>query len=617
MRTVAVLALAAALIAVAGDATAVAKRRARCVPAQRILGRSFPRQCGHKVVPRPSVATSPTGQVGLREALRTFSLAIGPLPGVRVRRGATVPFQSGTGPLRWLIAHLGELTPAQHEAALTLLAGPPPAQGAHVAGPAEAAAWKALFDEAADRVAGHLGRPLGIPTTVTLADKQPPGAPDEGAVTAARAPDGSDSGPVTGSCAYTVFPLGRKETAAIQKRIAAHEAFHCFQMEAMGIDAWALAPDWLMEGSAEWAGDTIADEWVGSRGSDFWWDDYLRVPQKPFLERTYDALGWYAHLAENGVDPWSEIPALLANPGSDGTYEGGYDAAMSKAGDFLDSWASSVVRSPTLGLAWDTTGPSLTSAHYRPLRASLGNGNSFSDSLPDEASDVQALDISAEVIEVQPPAGGGITHGRIEFAGGSEKALTPGDYCTRRGGCTCPEGSPGAGSEPEDVGAGETAVAFSVHHSATRLTIKGVSLADWCAKGPRSSVLTDAGPGIRFGRAGACGPDGFGGFKVVLDSQAAGKTWLLQIAIPSESYAGPGTYEVRGDDGAVNSRPDVQVTDGLGLANTWDSNDLGGGTVAGAVSIAADGSGSLSVSMAQHGGGGLASASGTWGCTRS
>ena len=590
----------------AGHLAAKAHGKApRCLPARRILGRRFPRRCGARPRPSPLVRTTRSGIVPLDEARRAFSLAIGRLPGVRLRPGESGRFRSGSGPIRWLRAHFGELTAAQRRAASRLLLqadGGHAARGAKAPSAAEKAHWKALFAAANGRIAAHLGEPLGLPYTVELLLTQPPGDKrEEGHLD----PIGSGA---SLTCAIAITPTGRSDSLDDQRLLAAHEAFHCFQLAMMGAARLLSAPDWLIEGSAEWAGTAVGEEMAGHHVSDGYWNDYLRFPQLDLFTRAYDAIGWYAHLAENGVDPWREIPNLLATPG-DGTYQGAYDLAVAKAGTgFLNTWASGVVRNKKLGPGWDTTGPGITSVAYEPDRFSITNGKAFSHSGDAESSDVDALDLRADIVEVQTspavPA-----FGRLRASDGSEHALTDASYCTRMGGCTCPEGTPGAGGEPPTLARGEAALAFSVHHSATRVTVRGVSLAAFCAKGPSSQVGVSGEIGGRFARPGACGNDGFGGFKAELTTTIAGKLYILQVSVGSPYWAGPGNYTI--NDPRATLGPSVTFTDGRG--SSWDTQDVPSGP-AGRFTINADGSGSLNVTMQRPGGGGEY-ASGTWTCT--
>ena len=83
------------------------------------------------------------------------------------------------------------------------------------------------------------------------------------------------------------------------------------------------------------------------------------------LGRTYDAIGFFGHLAASGVSPWKKFPAMFA-----ATTAGAAPAAAVK-GDklFLNSEASVFFREPAFGPAWDQTGPAVPSkaeVGYKP-----------------------------------------------------------------------------------------------------------------------------------------------------------------------------------------------------------------------------------------------------------
>ncbi len=155
-------------------------------------------------------------------------------------------------------------------------------------------------------------------------------------------------------CVISINPLlYRSANVARVASTVAHEVFHCFQADDYAsIQAWGHAPGWLIEGQAEWVGDTIAP--VGN-GGDGWWIDYLTDIAKVLFARDYDAIGFYAHMAESGINPWGRFDAMLKAAGNPAAYA----TAVSNA--FRDDWASSLARPPAFGPGWDTTGPDIPS----------------------------------------------------------------------------------------------------------------------------------------------------------------------------------------------------------------------------------------------------------------
>ena len=166
-------------------------------------------------------------------------------------------------------------------------------------------------------------------------EKTPPSKPGSSSVYLAQA--WSDwAGGVFGDCLLTVFDSATSDSAALVSAVLAHEMFHCFQFDAYRtLDLEAIIPAWVMEGQATWVGEEIG----GPSGVVGHWKKYLQAPYVDLRQRTYDAIGFYSHLAEIGVEPWD-----IFRPMWDvGTNTGAlFDASGANRDDFLYSWASSV-----------------------------------------------------------------------------------------------------------------------------------------------------------------------------------------------------------------------------------------------------------------------------------
>jgi len=102
--------------------------------------------------------------------------------------------------------------------------------------------------------------------------------------------------------------------------------------------------------------------------------------------------------------------------------------------------------------------------------------------------------------------------------------------------------------------------------------------------------------GGRFARPGACGNDGFGGFKAELTTTIAGKLYILQVSVGSPYWAGPGNYTI--NDPRATLGPSVTFTDGRG--SSWDTQDVPSGP-AGRFTINGDGSASPKRNKVNHG----------------
>ncbi len=220
----------------------------------------------------------------------------------------------------------------------------------------------------------------------------------------------------------------------------------------MGLGAYyGVSQNWLDEGSAEWVGFRIAEEWSGVKLHDPWWNGYLEHPEISVLNQSYSATGFWAHLAESGLDPFTVLPTFLVNPSNFDAYK----QAIGLAGTgFLNTWASDHARRPDFGPAWDTTGAGITKARYDPPFSFLSNGGELAITAPTEARAVEAIDLHVDVVDVVP-SGAGPVHGRLHPAKGADRPLAAGSYCVRKGGCGCPAGSAGAGSTLPSLPAGE------------------------------------------------------------------------------------------------------------------------------------------------------------------
>src|SRR5262245_1061750 len=70
------------------------------------------------------------GRIDKDTALQAFALAFTPPPGVSRPPGPARPILSGSGPLRWVVGHLAELTPEQRRAVLAVVPRTAPRTGA-------------------------------------------------------------------------------------------------------------------------------------------------------------------------------------------------------------------------------------------------------------------------------------------------------------------------------------------------------------------------------------------------------------------------------------------------------------------------------------------------------
>ncbi len=144
--------------------------------------------------------------------------------------------------------------------------------------------------------------------------------------------------------------------------VLTHEVVHCYQDVVWGSAAVADAvPKFILEGSAEYLGDDA----VGYGDSPSWWPSWFNParPQPSLLNRSYDALGWYALDARVTGSLWSRMVAAWRAYRSGGSQAfihalGGDDRSVETA------WGPSLVNHRSWGAPWISTGPGLGSGEH-------------------------------------------------------------------------------------------------------------------------------------------------------------------------------------------------------------------------------------------------------------
>lgn len=230
------------------------------------------------------------GTVPLLVAQQAFSLAVTPLPGVRIPEGPRDDtLFSATAPIRWLRAHRGELTPAQHRVAepwLDLRPGQIAANSSTIQTGATVAVRPAVYStagrssgfhtEATDQqryeaavahvlptLASHFG-PLGFDVPVVV---------DANGTAYALASGGHTS------CTLHVFHKGHYATGRDLTFLVAHELTHCFQdRTTVSAQLNSSGAAWVIEGGADWAGLEVSGPTGLMTGH---WHEYLDHPETP------------------------------------------------------------------------------------------------------------------------------------------------------------------------------------------------------------------------------------------------------------------------------------------------------------------------------------------------
>ena len=489
-----------------------------------------------------AVATSPAwdsllstvsadGTVSTATALQAFSLAFGPLPGVTLP--ATTPglLLDATSPLRLLVAHWRDLTAAQRAAAVSLVpdlatlsatgAAPaasgsapaasgsasassgaaPAASGsspAALGGPAQITVHNADFEtvskyqqrrpnsfytELAQGYAAAIGAKVGVtlslPITVTVTGVKADWAMETSVFSASRGYDGTPA-----SCQIDIAANGDALDGEDVELALTHEVWHCFEGQAVGLDAfWDKGrPLWIFEGEAEWVGQTLVP--TADYAHQFW-PNYLNMPGHPLFTRSYSAVGFFSQLAQSGTDVWSKlIPVLQA-----GDNVAAFEASGATGDAFLNIWASGYFRDPSRGTPWDIDTPGITA--NRPEPAEL--------TAPTERSaEASAQPYTVAVYQVNP-VGADLErfvftgHARVSDAGGHDYTINKdATMCTNPAGCKCPTGpQPDPPAQPLTPGPIDFAVTGDPTGNSG--TVTGESLKDYCQTCPSSGTAIPAG----------------------------------------------------------------------------------------------------------------------------
>lgn len=462
----------------------------------------------------------PDGSRSLDSALRLFAITFGPLPGVTAPTDQT-GVRSGNVAIAAVLAHQSELTPEQNAAVQAYLAPPPDAVDIDI-GPVPAATLHG-GTAVAEAALAETGRSGAAPSRGILAAAKPTAEQQQliehiGELTRASiaAKLGFDiPGPIklsiggtdkdgdfgfalplsgatyTGCKVSLLEPAVNGEANSLTNTMA-HEMFHCFEFDMIHPPGdFPKYADWLMEGAAEWVGADLA----GANSTDTgWWEDYLSTPSETLFQHTYDAIGFFSHLEEVGIDPWVNFPAMFAVPGNPPDFKAsGADSAA-----FLESWGSSYFRQPGYGRAWDAEGPGIPSGsglgdNLKTIE--VGNGTSAPFAAGAYSSSAYVVNSSADVTAFTLQGYARLADGAVDSTD-----LDGAEFCTKDGGCdTCPDGEPIPEALP---GLGSPAVlGVSGGPAATSGLVSGMSLDDACKKNKAVRVHVDrpAMPGVLAG----------------------------------------------------------------------------------------------------------------------
>lgn len=437
----------------------------------------------------------PDGTVDEATALAAFALAFGPLPGFEVPAGASGNVADGSEALRWAVRLRDRFTDEQRAAVDRVVAATAGGGGARRSvgsgdGPGTGR-YRTLIDEMLSRYKGPLG-PLPIPTTVALV-----GFEGKALAYANGFDSNGDQQGAAVRCAIGITPSGRKADDEQIDLIIAHEVFHCYQATWLGLARYyndeSVAP-WVIEGAATWAEfNTVPAQQVAQR--DNWWIPYLATPTRSLFSRSYDAVGFYGQVRQQGVELWPLMQQF--HTAADNVTR--YHILADPAGaGLLDAWAPGYFRRPVRGAAWDITGkfvPDPGTLEPPVDELNVTNGTERAVSAKPFTNSLEVLDTTADLTHLAF-----VGHARLADESGFDSTeLTDLYLCTRSGGdCSCPDQSDGDGGSglpaSRQSPTGTLILGLTGGTDGTAGTVSGQSLDDFCAKRKAAKKATSTLP---------------------------------------------------------------------------------------------------------------------------
>ena len=435
------------------------------------------------------------GAIDRDTALQAFALAFTPPPGVSVPAGPSEPIVSGSGPLRWAVGHLAELTPAQQRAVQAVVPRPAHTTSVTLMATTEFAQFQALVSEAWSYWSRTFPRSV-LPHpinrwSITLNNQ------DLYAASAYTFPVDAQQqyvGPVD-DCWIYFNPKIRAADDASKREAVYHEVFHCFQAQMVpDLAGYYRASSngggpaaWLVEGGAAYAMDLAmtslsAPTPYGAR----FWAAYFHTATTTLFKRAYDALGFFAHLAETGIDVMGRMPAAMQAAVGQGGSVAAFGALFNGASPnrFFSTWPTSLLRKPALGADWDAHGPGITADAAVPGNVVADNGSpATGGQIAAYANDDRWVAVSADVVLLSAR-----TFARLRATGGTFDSSSPsGVYCTMGPACSCPQGSPQAGVKFTPLDRGSYYLAVGGGTSGSTWSLAAYSLDQFC-KQPASDA---------------------------------------------------------------------------------------------------------------------------------
>jgi hypothetical protein len=455
----------------------------------------------------------PDGTWSKDTALRAFAAAYGDLPGVKAPPGVSDGPKLGftTIARRMLLRYWSAITPAQRDAASAIYGmqlgeltrryvrndvvyaapsglddlddpddpgrvGRRKSKDDDIASASQIAPYQKLLDETVAEISRRVQRTLPCRLAIRLREVQ------IGRTTVAETiVKRNAAGDIT-DCTAHIYKLGRTlPIDSVEFRSAlAHETWHAFQNVKLGSSArFNALPTWIAEGQAMWVGESL----VGGTALEITvrhWKEYLldRVDQHSLFARGYDAIGFYAHLEDEGINVWLLLDKMLElSPDNRAMFDLAVGGTKAQS-----SWGSSFFLDPH-----PTDQFTMTKSPGRPPSVlvphknfALANGDTAGVYAKQPATnDFAEVDVSTDVLSIEV-----VGHGILGDLAGPvyELHAEKRSFCVKAP-CKCPDGT-----SPIDklvpIGAKSRIAVSGDATAGSSATLTAYSMEEFC-KGPK------------------------------------------------------------------------------------------------------------------------------------
>jgi hypothetical protein len=277
-------------------------------------------------------------------------------------------------------------------------------------------------------------------------------------------------------CAIRILPTLAHDPGPEVRPTLNHELVHCYQASLIGVYEFGHRADWLVEGFAEFVANTLhpGESPFGRTNL----QKYYNTAATGLFSRSYDAAGFFLHVASSGGDPFAAFVATMRE--DDQMAEFLTHVGTSNRPAFSETWASSMARDAARGTAWDEHAPEVPDYTPTVAKATLANGKAFELGAAAAGTNLRRIELSADIVLFRVEPG---SIGRASWDGAGESLLDGLDdaYCNLAVGCECPdEGGP---AQPDPTPAKALLLAVNGIESPSLIRMIGMSLDDWCGGG--------------------------------------------------------------------------------------------------------------------------------------